>query len=81
MDRDCEQRILDVISAVVQVPVAELTDETGPDTVEAWDSMALINLALALEAEFGVQLPPEEVTEMRSVAQIVALLAQHGVAD
>ena len=79
MDQDCEQRILDVISAVFTVPVSELTDETGPDNVEGWDSMALINLTLALEAEFGVELPPEEATEMRSVGQIKALLALHGV--
>ena len=56
-----------------------MTDETGPDNVEGWDSMALINLTLAFEAEFGVQLPPEEATEMGSVGQIKALLAEHGV--
>ncbi len=79
MDRDCEQRILEVISAEFEVPVGELADQTGPDDVEGWDSLALINLALALDMEFSVELPPEEVTEMVSVGQIKALLAEHGV--
>lgn len=79
MDPDCESRIFDVISAVFDVPVADLTDELGPENVEGWDSLALISLVLAFEAEFGVQLPPEDATELNTVGQIKALLAQHGV--
>ena len=79
MDQDCEQRIFGVISAVFDVPVEELSDELGPENVKGWDSMALISLVLAFEAEFGVQLPPEDATELRTVGQIKSLLAEHGV--
>lgn len=81
MDPNKDERILAVIADMLQVPAGELTDEKGPDDVEGWDSLAMINLALALEAEFDVQLSPEEVTEMGSIGQIKALLAQSGVAD
>ena len=43
------------------------------DTVSAWDSMAHVNLVLAVEQHFEVQFRPEEMLEMLSI-ELVAML-------
>ena len=55
-------------------------DKVGPadsqDTVTGWDSVSQIQIVLELEAAFGVSLSLEEIVEMRSVADICALLGE-----
>jgi acyl carrier protein len=58
-----------------------LTLDTTPDDVEEWDSVAQVQLFLALETEFDVSLTPEELGSISSVRDIVDLLATHGVMD
>jgi len=71
-----EDRIYRVVSDVMGVPVTEIVDESSPDTIEAWESLSHINLVLALEAEFGISLTPEDVLEMLSVGLIKTILKE-----
>ena len=49
------------------VDVSELNEESSPDTVENWDSLAAMRLVAAIEAEFVVRLSAKEVMKMRSI--------------
>ena len=49
------------------VDVSELNEESSPDTVENWDSLAAMRLVAAIEAEFAVRLSAKEVMKMRSI--------------
>jgi acyl carrier protein len=44
------------------------------------DSLGLVNLMLAIEAEFDILIAPRDITpeNLRSVATIEALIARHG---
>jgi acyl carrier protein len=48
----------------------ELPDDASPETVAAWDSIQHLNLVLAVEEKFGVQLDAEDLTDMPTLAQI-----------
>lgn len=72
-------RLYRAIGQVLDVPTESLTDEASPHTVSSWDSLNHLNLAMALESEFGVNLSAEEVLNIRSVALIRRILRQHGV--
>jgi acyl carrier protein len=72
-------RLHNVIAEVMGVPVETLTDEDTPSTIESWDSMAHLNLVLALQAEFGIELSSDEAAEMLSVGQIRRILLERGV--
>ena len=61
--------------------VEELTDDLSIDSIAQWDSLAHIGLILALEAEFSVQIPPEQAVEMISVRAIREILSERGVYD
>ena len=50
-----------VMSAVLEVPLESITDDASSDNIENWDSLRHLNLILALEEEFGVIIPDEEV--------------------
>jgi len=75
-----EKRIRQVVAEVFGVDPSSLHDESGPDTLATWDSASHINLILAVEAEFGVTLSPEEAMDMLSVGLIRTILSEKGVA-
>jgi len=54
-------KIKQVMSAVFEIPVESITNDSSSDTIENWDSLRHLNLILALEEEFGVTIPDEEV--------------------
>jgi acyl carrier protein len=49
------------MSAVFEIPVESIADDASSDNIENWDSLRHLNLILALEEEFGVSIPDEEV--------------------
>jgi len=72
-------RIKQIISHIFNMPLEQINDDTSPDNFSAWDSLAHINLILAIESEFGISLLPEEAMEMLSVRLIRIILEERGV--
>ena len=49
------------MSVVFEIPLESISDDASSDNIENWDSLRHLNLILALEEEFGVSIPDEEV--------------------
>lgn len=49
------------MSAVFEVSLDSIADDASSDNIENWDSLRHLNLILALEDEFGVSIPDDEV--------------------
>ncbi len=47
--------------------------------IENWDSLKYVKLVMAIQAEFGVELNPEEILKITSVAAIADVLKSKGV--
>lgn len=58
---DIKGKITNVMSAVFEVPVEEINENSSSDTIDTWDSLKHLNLILALEEEFDISIPDEEV--------------------
>lgn len=58
---------------IFKLDPASLPPAASRDTVPAWDSIAHVNLVLAVEQHFAVQFMPEEMLEMLSI-ELVAML-------
>lgn len=56
------------------MPTEEITAESSPETINAWDSTQHLSFVLALEEQFHIQLSPEEIEQMTSVGAITRLL-------
>jgi acyl carrier protein len=69
-------RVWRILADIFQVPVEQITPMSSPETLEHWDSLNHLNVVLALEQAFGIQLMPEEIDQLLSVEQIVTLVAE-----
>jgi acyl carrier protein len=74
-------RVAKVFSEVLGVAADQITDDTSPDNTPQWDSMAAMNLVVAIEDEFDVRLSTAEIVSMRNVAIVKRVLATKGVVD
>lgn len=71
-------RVERIVAQVTGVQESAIEDATGPAAVPGWDSMAHLDLMLALEAEYRVRLTPEEMGEMLTVGRIKEVLRAKG---
>jgi acyl carrier protein len=74
-------RIAKVFSEVLGISPEQITDDTSPDNTPQWDSMAAMNLVVAIEDEFDIRLSTAEIISMRNVAIVKKVLTTKGVAD
>jgi acyl carrier protein len=63
-----------IAAELFDVPVSQITLETSPDTIEAWDSVQQLNLMLELEQRFEVKLEPEDFEDARTIGDAVRLV-------
>jgi acyl carrier protein len=68
------EQVQSVASDIFSLPPESLTDQSSPESIESWDSTQHLNLVLALEDKFNLQLSPEEIEQMRSIGHIVRLV-------
>ena len=54
-----------------------LTPATARSDIEGWDSVAQVKIVVTLEAELGFRFQSEEVSEVKSVGDLLKLLDKH----
>ena len=74
-----DAKVENVLSEVLQMPVPAITDELTMKDVDAWDSLKHMELIVALEQSFDIQLSFDEIVAMQSVSQIKRVLRERGV--
>lgn len=57
-------KILEIMSSVFEVELSTLNDDSSIDNIDNWDSIRHLNLILALEEEFNITIPDEEVGDL-----------------
>lgn len=68
-----------VIGAVLDLPAESIDESASVDTIENWTSLAQLNLILALEEEFDIQIPDEEAADLTSYP-LIRLVVQEQLA-
>lgn len=74
MTTDIADRVCGLAAGVFDVSIEHVTPASTSDDIESWDSLALLNLIVALEDEFSVQLDPSDIEEMKSIGDIADLV-------
>jgi acyl carrier protein len=59
--KNVKEQIAKIMAVVFEVNSESINENTSADTIETWDSLRHMNLILALEEEFNVTIPDEEV--------------------
>jgi acyl carrier protein len=68
------EQVRNIASDIFGVPATKITAESSPETIENWESMQHLNLVLAIEEKFGVQLDPEDIEQMKNIGAVAALV-------
>lgn len=68
------ESVFNIIAQVMNVPVESLSEESSPESIEAWDSLKHMSLILTLEEEYGIQFSDEEIVTMLNVGLILEAL-------
>jgi acyl carrier protein len=75
---DCN-RLRNLVAEVLRVPEENVTDGMTLLNTDSWDSFAHLELIMAIESEFNVNLSAEDIAGMTSFAAIRTTLAGRGV--
>jgi len=70
------EKVRGITGDILEVSPDQITPQSSSENIETWDSVHHLNLILAFEQEFGIQLEPEEIDHMNNVERITTILAQ-----
>ena len=71
-------RVRLLVADVLGLPLEKVGAGTSYLDVSEWDSVNIVKLAMAAEAEFGVSVSPDDAINFTSVAAIVEVLEKKG---
>lgn len=69
-----EDALKQVMATMLSVDAASIGPDASMDTIPNWDSLRHMNLVLALEEEFKVQIPDEDAGNITSYQLIKLVL-------
>lgn len=72
-------KLTELFAEELEVDASDLNDESSPDTVEQWDSLAAMRLVAAIEEQFDVRLTTREIMKMRTIGIARSVLVEKGI--
>ena len=72
------QKLITLISSVLNIDENSINNETSPENTESWDSFNALVMVSELESQFEVQFSIEEVYSVLNVKDIKNALIKHG---
>jgi acyl carrier protein len=67
-------KVIALVAAELDVPPGKINAASSIDTIPEWDSMAHLNICLAFQDRFGIQLDMDTIGELTSVAALAKLV-------
>jgi len=61
------QKFLEFVSRIFEVDSKELSGETSYKSIPQWTSLMHLRLVAEIEEEYGVEIPIDEVPEMKTL--------------
>ena len=69
------EQVRGIAADLFEVPPAQITAESSPETLQNWDSVQHLNLVLQLEQQFNIPIEPEEMDRMKTIGAVVELVS------
>lgn len=73
---DLHVRLTSIFRDVFDDDALILRDDMTADNVESWDSLTHVDLIVAIEKEFKIRLTTGEISGLKSVGQLTALVSR-----
>ncbi len=75
------EKMRDILAEQLNCEADTITEETSFKDDLGADSLDLFELVMALEEEYSIEIPAEELTELHTVGDVVEYLKSKGVED
>ena len=75
-----EDRVKEIIAKELEVETKQLTSEAKFIEDLGADSLDIVELVMALEEEFGIDIPDEDADKLKTVGDALNYLKQHSTA-
>ena len=72
--------LIQLFAEVLHLDPSGLNEDSSPDNVKKWDSLAAMDLVAAIEEKFNVQLSTKEIMKMYTIGRARKTLQSKGVA-
>lgn len=73
---EIENKLKALMAVILAINEGSISNRTSMDTVKSWDSLKHMNLIMAIERDFDVELDDDEISEMQSVEVILEVLKE-----
>ena len=77
---DAESKVREIIINELGVEAEKVTDDASFVEDLGADSLDTVELVMAFEEEFGIDIPDEDAEQMRTVGDAISYLKKHGAA-
>ncbi|MCL9662463.1 acyl carrier protein [Paenibacillus hunanensis] len=68
------EQILNIVAAIMEVPVEQVTLESVKSDFEKWDSLGQLNLIMEIESVFEISIPIDHIANVDSVQAIIDIV-------
>lgn len=75
------ERIKEIIAEQLNLDAAEIKPETSFKDDLGADSLDLFEVVMSLEEEYDIEIPPEEVSNLNTVAEVMDYLKSKGIEE
>ena len=76
-DKEIVAAIQDIFRDILNDRELLISSESMPSDIDGWDSLANINIIVALEEQFKIKLGLDEITNVNSVEDLVNIIKNH----
>jgi acyl carrier protein len=77
MSDETTKKVIEIISKQLEIEADKIKPEASfTDDLKA-DSLAVVELVLALEEEFGIEIPDEDTEKIRTVQDAITYIDNH----
>ena len=81
MSADIQAKVRSIIAEQLGVKVEEVVDQASFTDDLGADSLDTVELVMALEEEFGIEIPDEDAEKMRTVGDAMRYIAEKSKAN
>lgn len=68
---EIKERLQEIFRDIFDEEDLEIREDMSAKDIEDWDSLAQINLIVAIEKEFGVKFNLDEVSQLKNIGEII----------
>ena len=74
-EQEIFSQVQEIFQDVFDDDSLELTRETNAENIEDWDSLAQIRLIVAMEKQFKIKIPANELQRLADVGEMIDLIS------